>query len=414
MKTEIIAVGTELLMGYVVDTNSGAIARELLTIGIGTYYQQTVGDNPKRMKNALELASKRSNLIILTGGLGPTQDDITKEVVADFVKDELVLDGEQLDKILEEFKKRDRTPDEKVYQEALTFKNGQTLINNVGLACGAAFEMKKEGKISQHVILLPGVPYEMEVMLKNEVMPYLKKHVQTDGVIESLFMNFNNIGESKVATLLNERIDEQTNPTIAMYAKPRHITIRLTANAADSKTAKQMNQDTADEILKKLSAYFIGYGEDQTIESHVAELLKNEKLTLSVIEGFTSGLVMSALTGIPGVSSIFLGGLISLTHQTSEAQFDLSDLESKSDEEVAVLLAEQCKEKFQSDIGLSIDAVTTVNPSNQLMSGKAFIAVAKKGDETQVKTFSLPEKPKHVLREIIKNEALAFLKEIVA
>lgn len=413
MKTEIISIGTELLMGYVVDTNAGKIAQELLTIGLGTYYQQTVGDNPERMRNALELASERSDIIIVTGGLGPTQDDITKQIAAEFLGDELVLDEEQLDIMKAVFEKRGQEPDENVYREALTFKNGHTLLNDVGLACGSAYELKTNGQASKHIILLPGVPYEMTYMLKHKVKPYLQRLLQKEGVIESLFLNFNGIGESKVATLLNEKIENQTNPTIAMYAKPRHITIRITANATDAKSAKALNQKVADEILDVLSEHFIGYGEDQTIETYVVQQLKEKNLTLSVSEGFTSGLIMSSLTSVAGVSSIFEGGLVTLNTKLSEKQFGLKGLDSKSEEEIAKLLAEKCASTFKTEIGLSVTAETTRSGSGQLLSGTGYIAVYKKGEPVKVKQYPLPEKPQPVLKEMLKNEALAFLAETV-
>ncbi|MDZ7835080.1 MAG: CinA family nicotinamide mononucleotide deamidase-related protein [Alkalibacterium sp.] len=316
MKAEIISVGTELLMGDITDTNSSKIARELLSIGIGTYHMQTVGDNPARIKEALVHAAKRSDLIILTGGLGPTQDDITKQVAADFLGDELVEDKAQIDKIISEYKKRGKVPTEMVHREALTFKRGETLFNDVGLACGCAAELKNAGKMTRHLILLPGVPYEMAYMLENEVKPYLRRHAEKETVIESLFMNFNDIGEPQVAEALDEQIQSQANPTIAIYAKPRHITVRISAKAADSKTASRMNQQAADRILEKLSEQFIGYGEEQTIETHVVELMKREKVTLSVAEEFTAGDIMSTLTKVAGVSSVFTGGLVTLTDQT--------------------------------------------------------------------------------------------------
>ncbi|OJF94736.1 CinA family nicotinamide mononucleotide deamidase-related protein [Alkalibacterium sp. 20] len=413
MKTEIISVGTELLMGFVVDTNSSKIAQELLSIGIGTYHLQTVGDNPERIRDALELASKRSDIIILSGGLGPTQDDITKEVVAEFVGDELVEDETQLERILTEFKKRGEQPTKKAYSESLTFKHGTTLLNDVGLACGATFELEREGTTPQYFILLPGVPYEMEYMLKNGVKPYLLEKVQQDGVIDSMYLNFYAIGESKVASILDERILSQTNPTIAMYAKPRHVMIRLTANAADPQTAQQMNQQVADEILAKLTSYFIGYGEDQTIESRVIELLQQKKLSLSVVEGFTGGLLMDALTGIAGVSAVFEGGIVSRDHKTSEKQFDLTDLGSQSEEKVVMQLAEQCAEKFQTDVGLGVSASTELDPSGQRLSGTGFVAIARKDEATLMKKIPFQTLPEQVLRGILKNEALAFLKEAV-
>ncbi|GEK91074.1 CinA family nicotinamide mononucleotide deamidase-related protein [Alkalibacterium kapii] len=413
MKTEIISIGTELLMGYVTDTNAPEIAQELLDIGVGIYYQQTVGDNPDRLRAALELAAKRSDLIIMTGGLGPTQDDITKQVAAEFLGDELITDKKQLNIMEDFFEKRGEEPDENVYREALTFKNGQTFHNHVGLACGSAYKWEQPQQTSKHFILLPGVPHEMTAMLKGEVKPYLKKMMREKGVIESLFMNFNGIGESKVATLLNEHIENQTNPTIAMYAKPRHITIRLTANAATTEKAKAMNEKVAADILTVLSKNFIGYGKKQTIETHVVELLQKKESTLSVSEGFTSGLVMSNLTSISGVSSIFEGGLVATTNEMKEKQFRLSDLDNKSEEVKGRMLAERIRVDFETDIGLSIDAETTWDDSKQLMCGTGYISVAVKDKETQSKTYPLSKRPQAILKETLKNEALAFLKEVL-
>ncbi|MER2063608.1 MAG: CinA family nicotinamide mononucleotide deamidase-related protein [Alkalibacterium sp.] len=413
MKTEIISVGTELLMGYVVDTNSGQIAQELMTIGLGTYNQQTVGDNPERMREALELATKRSDIIMMTGGLGPTQDDISKQIAAEFLGDELIMDEDQLGIMKEVFKKRGQEPDENVYREALTFKNGQTLLNDVGLACGTLYEIKEAGEISKVIILLPGVPYEMTYMLRHKVKPYLQKLVQKEGVISSLFMNFNGIGESRVSALLKDKIDNQTNPTIALYAKPRHVTIRLTANAPDEQTAKALNQEVADDILNELSEHFIGYGEDQTIETFVVDQLKKQALSLSVSEGFTSGLIMSSLTSVAGVSQIFEGGLVTLSNKMSEKQFGLENLDSKSQEEVAKLLAEKCALHFDTDIALSVIADTTQREGKELLSGTGYIAVYKNGEPVKVKQYPLPEKPQSILKEMLKNEALAFLAETV-
>ena len=413
MKTEIIAVGTELLMGYIVDTNTSTIAQELLDIGIGTYHLQTVGDNPERIKDALTLASSRSDIIILTGGLGPTQDDITKQVVAKFVGDELVRDEKQMDHIYKVFEQRGDTPSENVYREALTLKNGRTILNEVGLACGTSFELEREGSSPQHFILLPGVPYEMTYMLKNEVKPYLLEKVPTEGVIESLYLNFNGIGEARLATELDERILNQTNPTIAMYAKPKHVTIRLTANAENAEAAKELNRQVADAIIKQLPSYFIGYGEEQTVETFVVDLLKKHQLTLSVIEGFTGGALMEALTGVAGVSSVFEGGLVTANHATTEMLFNLTDLKNEPEEARAVTLAEKCADKFQTAIGLSVTASTESAPDGKRLSGTGYVAIARQGEKTQVKSLPLPEKPNDILRTILKNEALAFLKQTV-
>ncbi|MGO2603945.1 MAG: CinA family nicotinamide mononucleotide deamidase-related protein [Alkalibacterium gilvum] len=413
MKTEIISVGTELLMGYVIDTNAPEIAQELLDIGVGIYYKQTVGDNPERLEAALKLASQRSDLIILTGGLGPTQDDITKQIAAEFFGDELVTDDKQLGLMNDFFEKRGRKPDENVYREALTFKHGQTFHNHVGLACGAAYKLKRQGESAKHFILLPGVPHEMRTMLKNEVKPYIQENMQQNEKIESLFMNFNGIGESKVATLLDERIEAQTNPTIALYAKPRHVTIRITASAASTKEAKALNQKVADDILNMLSENFIGYGENQTVENHVMALLENKQLTLSLSEGFTSGLVMYSLTNVSEKTSVIEGGRVVKANKAKVRKWGLTHLDNKSTEERVEALALKTREDFNTDIGLSIEADTTFDERKHVMSGTGYISVSLKGKKSQTKAYPLSQKSPAILKEILKNEALAFLGERV-
>ncbi|GAA0362887.1 competence/damage-inducible protein A [Alkalibacterium iburiense] len=409
MKTEVISIGTELLMGYVVDTNSSTIAKELLGMGMGIYYRQIVGDNPKRLRDSIELATKRSDIIILSGGLGPTKDDITKEVVAEFVGDEIILDPKQLDKITGYYSDKYDTLPDNMYRQAHTLKNGTTFFNEVGLACGTAYERKREGMDSQYFILLPGPPSEMTHMLKHYLKPYLMEHVQNNGVIESLYMNLYGLGESRVAELLDDLIENQTNPTVAIYAKPRQVTVRLTANAPDSKTALSLNKALAKKVLDLVGPYFIGYGEDQTIEAFVVEQLKERQQTLSVIEGFTGGEVMGSLTKISGVSSVFSGGLIAYTNNSNHKVLDLS-IETVNEQKVKEL-AEKSLEKFNTNSALSVMGNVDYNENQNLASGTLLIAYAEKGKETQMKDYPLTERPLEVLRVIAKNEAFAFMNQ---
>lgn len=409
MKTEVISIGTELLMGYVVDTNSSTIAKELLGMGMGIYYRQIVGDNPKRLRDSIELATKRSDIIILSGGLGPTKDDITKEVVAEFVGDEIVLDPKQLEKITSYYSERHDSLPDNMYRQAHTLRNGTTFFNEVGLACGTAYERKREGRDSQYFILLPGPPFEMTHMLKHYLKPYLMEHVQNNGVIESLYMNLYGLGESRVAELLDDLIENQTNPTVAIYAKPRQVTVRLTANASDSKTALSLNKALAEKVLELVGSYFIGYGEDQTVEAFVIEQLKERKQTLSVIEGFTGGEVMSSLTQISGVSSVFSGGLIAYTNKSNHKVLDLS-IENVNEQKVKEL-AEKSLEKFNTNSALSVMGNVDYNENQNLASGTLLIAYAENGKETQMKEYPLTERPLEVLRVIAKNETFAFVRE---
>ena len=253
----------------------------------------------------------------------------------------------------------------------------------------------------------------MRTMLKNEVKPYIQENMQQNEKIESLFMNFNGIGESKVATLLDERIEAQTNPTIALYAKPRHVTIRITASAASTKEAKALNQKVADDILNMLSENFIGYGENQTVENHVMALLENKQLTLSLSEGFTSGLVMYSLTNVSEKTSVIEGGRVVKANKAKVRKWGLTHLDNKSTEERVEALALKTREDFNTDIGLSIEADTTFDERKHVMSGTGYISVSLKGKKSQTKAYPLSQKSPAILKEILKNEALAFLAERV-
>ena len=254
MKAEIIAIGTELLMGYVVNTNASYISQSLLDIGIGTYYQQVVGDNDERIIEALALAASRSDLIILSGGIGPTRDDRTKLVLADFLEEELSYDAAQLNKVEMHYKKNNRIITEGDYQQALTIQDSQTFFNEVGLASGLGYSRVNQDTLkSQHFIVLPGPPFEMKHMMENFAKPFIENQREDYEQIESLYINFYGLGEARVAQAVDDLIMTQTNPTLAIYAKPRLTTVRITASASDKLQASRLNQQVADKII----AWFI-------------------------------------------------------------------------------------------------------------------------------------------------------------
>lgn len=411
MKTEMITVGTELLMGYITDTNSNVVAQELLDIGLGMYYRQVVGDNPERIKEALEIASKRSDLIILSGGIGPTQDDITKQVVAEFVGDELIEDEVQLEKVKRYFQEKNRELTENIYRQTLTFSQGTTFYNDVGLACGAVYQhQRKEGALQQF-ILLPGPPHELKQMFSQYAKPYIQEQILEDIVIESHYLNFSEIGESTVANILEEMISSQSNPTIAMYAQPRKVVIRLTANASDSTQAKALNQHVAQQILEELSTYFIGYGETQTIENHIVDLLKEKGSTLSVIENITGGFIMESLTEVSGVSEVFQGGIIAYSEEAYGRLLNIDQLNTLL--ERAVGCATHCRMKCETDIGLSVLGRQQSETTKPYGSWEVCIAVSVKDGRDQTKILEVNDRPYSVLKEMVKSDALTLLKKTV-
>lgn len=414
MKAEIIAVGTELLMGYVVNSNASEIAQYLLDIGVGTYYQQVVGDNYERIKEALQLASTRSDVIIVGGGLGPTRDDITKFVVADFLGVELIHDEAQLKIIKDRMSQINRDVEETDRFQALTFKEGSPMNNKAGLAIGSAYKRMIDGK-TQYFIVVPGPPSEMRSVMKDSVLPYLKATLEEHLVIESLYLNFSGLGEAPLSREIDDLIVNQTNPTIALYAKPNQVTARLTCSAETKEKANEKNQQLADELLKRLSQYFIGYGENQTLAQHVYNILNERSLTLSVAESLTGGMLMEELTKIPGVSNVLKGGyvtyqtdlkerILGVNHKTIEDQTVVSA-------EVAKEMAERCLEKCQSDIALSLTGVAGPGPSDGFPAGTVFLGLAIKGRETKTKQLALTRRLREGVRISSVNEGLRFIWE---
>ena len=249
MKAEIITVGTEILLGDILNTNSRYLSRELAAMGIEMYYQITVGDNEERLLKTLEESLNRSDIVICTGGLGPTEDDITKEVCAKYFGYELELHKSSLDAMIERFKHMNRVPTKNNEKQAYFPKEAYVLKNDNGTAPGCI--MEKEGKM---IVVLPGPPKEMESMFENYVKPYLSK--LTDDVIESEVLRIIGVGESKVENDILDIIDSQTNPTIATYAKGYECTLRITAKAQSVEEAKELIKPRSDEMV---SASLINY-----------------------------------------------------------------------------------------------------------------------------------------------------------
>ncbi|UUX34566.1 competence/damage-inducible protein A [Fundicoccus culcitae] len=416
MKAEIIAVGTELLMGYIVNTNTAVVSQKLLDMGIGVYYQQVVGDNEERLVEALKLADSRSDLIILTGGIGPTRDDITKFVVAKYYQTELIQDERQWEKIQSYFASQNRQLSETDYFQALTFSDGTSFFNEVGLACGSALHLEINNK-SKVVITLPGPPFEMEHMFDHYARDYINAIFHPNSVIESLYLNFFGLGEAQIAIQLDDLITSQSKPTIAIYAKPKLVTVRLTANAYLAQQAQALNQELANIIINRLSSAFLGYGQNYTIEEDVVQLLIQHKKTLSLAESVTGGLVLESLTDIEGVSKVLKGGFVTYTNQ---AKIDLLKISPQLIEDnsvvspqVAQAMAEACIKICGTDFALGLTGVAGPDTLEGHPVGQVFIALAQKNSETQVIELNIPNKPRHVIRYQSKNEALNLIRELL-
>ena len=307
MKAEIITVGTEILLGDILNTNSRYLSRELAAMGIEMYYQITVGDNEERLLKTLEESLNRSDIVICTGGLGPTEDDITKEVCAKYFGYELELHKSSLDAMIERFKHMNRVPTKNNEKQAYFPKEAYVLKNDNGTAPGCI--MEKEGKM---IVVLPGPPKEMESMFENYVKPYLSK--LTDDVIESEVLRIIGVGESKVENDILDIIDSQTNPTIATYAKGYECTLRITAKAKSVEEAKELIKPISDEMKRRFGQSLYATGET-SIEEVVAKMLVENNLKIAVAESCTGGMVSASLINYPGISSVFMEGCVTYSNE---------------------------------------------------------------------------------------------------
>lgn len=416
MKAEIIAVGTELLMGYIINTNASDIAQGLLDIGIGTYYQSVVGDNKERIKESLEIASSRSDLIVLSGGLGPTDDDITKFVLADYLGEELFHDSNQLEMIESYFKNQNREITENNYRQALTISGGKTLNNNVGLSAGVIYTKKVDNK-DKYYIVLPGPPFEMQHMLDEQVKPFIKNAVSDQGVITSKYINLYGVGESFVADTLDDLVKTQTNPTIAIYAKPKRVTVRLTSNSKTYEQSLESLDSLSEAIRKRFSNNFIGFGSNQTLEKYIIDELTKQKKTLSAAESLTGGLVLEKLTNTPGAGEVIKGGFV--TYQTYQKEKilgiskELIEKYSVVSAEVAISMAEKTLTLTESDIAISLTGVAGPSSLEGHPPGEVFIALAANNHPTKVTQLNISNKPRHIVREVAEFEVLNLVREFL-
>lgn len=353
MRAEIITVGTEILLGDILNTNTHYLANELASIGVDVYYQMTVGDNEKRLLESLQESLNRSDLVICTGGLGPTEDDITKEVCAKFFGYDLRFDENCWNDILEYFYRKDKIPTENNKKQAYFPKEGIILPNDYGTAPGCI--MEKDNKM---IVVLPGPPREMKPMYYNYVRPYLLK--KTDYTIESRVLRIIGVGESSIEEEIIDLIQHQSNPTIATYAKDYECTIRLTAKAKSKKEAENLIKPVEAEIKSRFKENLYAVGET-TIEDEVAKILVNNNLTIAVAESCTGGMVSSSLINYPGISSVFIEGCVTYANEAKIKTLGVSEKTLNTvgavSEECAKEMAEGVARRHNTNIGLSTTGI---------------------------------------------------------
>ena len=385
MKAEIIAVGTEILTGQIVNTNAQFLSEKLAEIGVDVYFQTAVGDNEARLMSLLEIASSRSSLVILTGGLGPTEDDLTKQTLAKFLGKALVFDPQAQEKLDHFFAQRPdyaRTPNNE--RQAQIVEGATPLPNETGLAVGGVSEVD-----GVTYVVLPGPPSELKPMVLNQLLPKL----MTGAKLYSRVLRFFGIGESQLVTILADLIDQQTDPTLAPYAKTGEVTLRLSTKAVSQEKADQALDILENQILDRqtfeglpLRDICYGYGEETNLASVVVEELKKRQKSITAAESLTAGLFQATLADFSGVSAIFNGGFVTYSLEEKSKMLDISEQELKKygvvSEFTAKKMAEQARLKTQSDYGVSLTGVAGPDSLEGYPAGTVFIGLAHaKGTE---------------------------------
>ena len=380
---ELIAVGTELLLGNIANTDAQMISQGLSQLGINVYYHTVVGDNPQRVRQAVDIARGRADILITTGGLGPTCDDLTKVAVAQAFGKELVYHEPSAQRIRERFAQRGTPVTENNFQQAMVPEGCTVLDNDWGTAPGVAFASG-----GTHVLMLPGPPRECEKMFRHRALPYLQK--LSDGVIASRTVKTFGIGESAAEALLRDLMNALHNPTLAPYAKPTGTELRITAHAPTREEALRLIAPVEEQVKAILGDKVIGVDVD-SLEEVCFALLKDRGLTVGTAESCTGGLLAKLLTDLPGSSAVFRGGVVSYTNGVKAGLLgvpqDLLDRYGAVSPQVAEAMAQGAKAALGCYIALSTtgvagpDADDRGNPIGLVYLGLAW------GDQCRVTEF---------------------------
>lgn len=375
MKAEIISIGSEILRGQIIDTNANFIAKKLVESGIDLEHISAVSDKPESLLSTLKLALQRSGLIITTGGLGPTEDDITYQTIARALNLKLIKYPEAEENLKRILKKINKTISPSNLKQVYLPEGAKIIINQYGTA--PAMILEKDNKI---VCSFPGVPHEMKNLIEENLIPYLKEKFPPSMIKKSKILKITGLGESSVNELIRDYMNKQTNFSFGIYANPEDIQIQITTQALTEKETEKLLQSSANRLTKILGNYV--YGTDkQSLEEVVGNLLKTKKLKVAVAESCTGGMLGEMITRIPGSSEYFQGGVISYNVRIKE---DLLKVSSKVirkygevSRQVAKLMAEGVRINCHSDIGISITGIAGPGGATEKKKvGLAYMALA--------------------------------------
>lgn len=385
LKTEIISIGTELLLGQIANTNAQWLSQQLALNGVNTYYHTVVGDNLIRLKAIFERAQFRSDIVIVTGGLGPTEDDLTREAFQQMTNLPIINHNSSLEKIEQFFIKQNREMSANNRRQARVFESATVLPNKVGMAPGMIVNYEETVWV-----FLPGVPHEMKQIATDEVFPYLNK-LNGETLLQSIVLRFIGIGESELEEKLKSLIQEQTNPTIAPLAAKDGITVRLTAKAQTITEADHLLKQMKATILEKVGHYYFGEDEEK-IEEVIIDLLAEKNLHIATAESLTGGQFTDRLIAAPGASAVCRGGIVcydtivkrdvlNVTTETLEQYGTVS-------EQCAREMAQNVANLLNSEIGISFTGVAGPDKAEGKDVGTVYIGLYIKDKLMEVEKFT--------------------------
>ncbi len=409
MTVELICVGTELLLGNIVNTNAAYLAEKCAGLGLSCYYQTVVGDNEERLAQVLSCAMERSDIVILSGGLGPTEDDLTKETAAKVCGKKLCLHEPSKNAIEKYFADRGLQPTKNNWKQALLPQECIVLENHNGTAPGVIMEME-----NVRIVLLPGPPNELCPMFEESVEPYLAG--LTSQIICSRTVKICNVGESRAETMVRDLIDQQTNPTIATYAKTGEVHIRVTAKAEDRKAAMKLIKPVVKELKYRFGNDIYSTEEGTSLEKSVVELLKANDLTVTCAESCTGGLLSARLINVPGVSELYKVGMVTYSNKAKRRFLGVKKstlqkygaVSDKTAEEMAKGAAMQ----FKADAAVAVTGIAGPDGGTEEKPvGLVYIACCVKG-KSVVKKYQFSGNREKV-REQAVSAALVLLRSCI-
>lgn len=401
---EVLCVGTEILIGDIINTNAAYISQRLASLGINQYHQGVVGDNPERLKKFLSEALNRADLVIMTGGLGPTYDDLTKETVAELMGKKMVLHQESFDRLKAFFADRNLEMTENNVKQAYMPEGCIVLRNNCGTAPGAIIENEHTGKAA---IILPGPPREMKPMFEEGVVPYIES--LSDSLFVSKNVNIFGIGESKVENILIDIMKNSLNPTVAPYALDGEVRLRVTSKAP----TKEEGEKICLEMIERLKESGVGqyvYGVDTTLEGALVEKLTTLNKKIAVAESCTGGGVTSKITSISGASNVLDGSVVSYANEVKErllgVERSVLDEKGAVSEECALQMAEGVRKLMKADVGISITGIA--GPTGGTIDkpvGTVYIAVSTE-EKSECRRLNLRNNGREYIRNVSAKNVL--------